>query len=243
MPSVGRAVVPPPPPPAGCCGVRGLQNSGFRFFSNRSEIGQASWQQLCRVACQISGRHDQHTRLISRLAGPRDLTVGFLAALLTGALHNLLEYIACNIYIYIFIHIYIYICVCVCVCICIYLYIYVYTQIISMTLVNILSLDPRHWFTWTCVIILPMYSLYIRWKSDFWFWFWFWFILAWDMWALGHLTVWNELIEDSTFRKLYQSINNTKYHIARESTKPLSRVWRYFNKATQPCPFPKASCG
>ena len=134
--SVGRAVVPPPPP-AGCCGVRGLQNSGFRFFSNRSEIGQASWQQLCRVACQISGRHDQHTRLISRLAGPRDLTVGFLAALLTGALHNLLEYIACNIYIYIFIHIYIHMCVRVCVYMYIYVYICIYTNNLN---------DPRQYF-------------------------------------------------------------------------------------------------
>ena len=57
-------------PLAGFCGVPGLRNSSFRFFSNRSEIGQASRQQLCRFACQISGRHDQHTRLISRLSGP-----------------------------------------------------------------------------------------------------------------------------------------------------------------------------
>ena len=127
--SAGRAVVPP----AGICGVPGLRNSSFRFSSNRSEIGQASRQQLCRVACQISGRQDQHTRLISRLSGPPGfVAVGFLAAQLTGALHNLLEYILEYTHTHIYIYIYTYICVCE------YIYIYVYMQIILMTLVIIL---------------------------------------------------------------------------------------------------------
>ena len=112
-------------------------------LSNRSEIGRASRQKLCRVACQISGQYDQHTRLISRLSRPPGFGGGASCrAQLTGAQNNLLEYIACNI--------------------CIY-----------MTLVIILQLDPRHHFAWTCVIILSMYSLYTRWINDFWFWFWF----------------------------------------------------------------------
>ena len=60
--SAGRAVVPP----RDFVGSRGCEIRALDF-SNPSEIGRASRQQLCRVACQISGRYDQHTRLISRL--------------------------------------------------------------------------------------------------------------------------------------------------------------------------------
>ena len=67
-------------------------------------------------------------------------------------------------------------------------------------------------------------------------------ILAWGMWEHAHWTVWNELIEDSTIKKLYQSINNTEYHIATLPTKPLSHVWQYHYEATQPCPLPNAAC-
>ena len=63
--SAGRTVVPP----RDVVGSRGCEIRALDFFSNRSEIGQASRQQLCPVACQISGRHDQRTRLISRLSG------------------------------------------------------------------------------------------------------------------------------------------------------------------------------
>ena len=55
-------------------------------------------------------------------------------------------------------------------------------------------------------------------------------ILAWGMWAQDHWTVWNELIGDSTIKKLYQSINNTKYHIATVPTNPLSHVWQHHYK-------------
>ena len=52
--------------------------------------------------------------------------------------------------------------------------------------------------------------------------------------ARGHRTVWNELIESSTFKKLYQSINYTKYHIVTVPTNPLSCVWHIPNKTAQP---------
>ena len=42
------------------------------------------------------------------------------------------------------------------------MYIYVYMQIISMTLVIILYLDPRHYFAWTCdhiINVFPVHSL------------------------------------------------------------------------------------
>ena len=62
-PSSAGWAVSPPPLPRDFVGSRGI-------FSNRPEIGQASRQPLCRVACQILGRHVQHSCLILRLWGP-----------------------------------------------------------------------------------------------------------------------------------------------------------------------------
>ena len=43
---------------------------------------------------------------------------------------------------------------------CIAYNIYIESEIISMTLVIILKLDPRHYFVWTCVItVFPVHSL------------------------------------------------------------------------------------
>ena len=59
--------------------------------------------------------------------------MGFLAAQLTGAQNNLLEYIACNIYTYICIYMYVYVSI----CICVYIYICIYANNLN---------DPRHYF-------------------------------------------------------------------------------------------------
>ena len=59
--------------------------------------------------------------------------MGFLAAQLTGAQSNLLEYIACNIYICIYIYMYMWVYVYV----CMYIYICIYANNLN---------DPRHYF-------------------------------------------------------------------------------------------------
>ena len=51
------------------------------------------------------------------------------------------------------------------------------------------------------------------------------------MWAHGRWTVWNELIETSTFKKLYQTINNAKYHMSQQY--PSNRYNVYDNITTK----------
>ena len=115
-------------PTAGFCGVPGLRDSSFRFFP---------------IALRLDGHHDSSSaELPVRFRGdtinihvwsrgsrdPRDLAVGFLAAQLTGAQNNLLEYIACNIYVYVYIYLYVCVCIYICeymyMCVCKYIYMY-----------------------------------------------------------------------------------------------------------------------
>ena len=74
--SAGRAVVPP----AGCCGVPGLRNSGFRYFfpiALRLERHRGS----SSAELPVRFRGDTiNIHAWSRDSGPRDLAVGFLAA-------------------------------------------------------------------------------------------------------------------------------------------------------------------
>ena len=119
--SAGRAVVHP----WDFVGSRGCEIRVLDFFpialrldrhhdSSSGELHVWFWGDTINIHAWSRGSRD-----------PRDLAVGFLVAQLTGAQNNLLDYIACNIYIY---NIYMYM----------YVYIYMYIHIISMTLVIIL---------------------------------------------------------------------------------------------------------
>ena len=77
---------------------------------------------------------------------PQMSCCGFtLAAQLTGAQNNLLEYIACNIYIYIYIYIYVCVCVYIYTYVCICEYMYMCVCIYICIYANNLN-DPRHNF-------------------------------------------------------------------------------------------------
>ena len=93
--SAVRAVAPP----AGFCGSRGCENRALDFF-------QSLWDWTGITAAALPsclsdfGAIPINIHAWSRGSrDPWDLAVGFLAAQLTGAQNNLLEYIACNIFI------------------------------------------------------------------------------------------------------------------------------------------------
>ena len=109
-------------PPVGFCGVPGLQNSSFSFFSIALRLDKHHGSSFAELPVRFRCSRD-----------PRDLAVVFLATQLPGVQNNLLEYIACNIYVYIYK--YVYICVYMYKCVCIYTRIYA----------NNLN-DPCHYF-------------------------------------------------------------------------------------------------
>ena len=129
--SAGRTVVLP----RDFLGSGGCEIRDFIFFpialrldghhgSSSAELPVRFWGDMINIHVWSRGSRD-----------PRDLAVGFLAAQLTGAQNNLLEYIACNIYVYVYIYM----------CKCMYMWVYVHVCTYICIYANNLN-DPRHCF-------------------------------------------------------------------------------------------------